>query len=620
MATAWAVEARRQDHEQCCGRCLLCLLMLSAPGASLLAASVVLGPGSSGQGLNGQVDLLEDPSGKLGIADLQRADVQAGFRPADGRESAGRSPSAWWLRVTLQKGTDAPARWWLELGGMLVLDARLYLPDGQDGWIERVSGERVPFAEGRDYPYRRGLFELPELGDQPLTIYVRSYDPAGNLFPLRIWQLGDLQLMSGEENFTYGLIYGVVLALLLYNLFILFSLRDRAYFWYVLTTGCSLLMMLAMSGHAQQYLWPNIATPVWLDRMTMPSLWSVLLMRFTSALLSRPGGSPWPTRVLNVVCGLYGFAILINALGMRHEASLLIALLPVLTMPIALGWAALRSWQGFVPARFYLIGYGFVLVSAVILLLRAGGVIPPLPLIGYFYPLAVSLEAILFSFALAYRIQMLRQEKAVALRLADREKSARLEQIQRSAEELQGAVELRTAELADANRQLQHAAFHDSLTELPNRRYLLERLDAAMADSLRRGESLALLLLDLDHFKPINDQYGHDAGDFVLRALGQRLQAHLRRGDFAARLGGDEFAVLVTGPGVKSELPQIVERLLQALNQPVEYGGVSLLVGVSIGTARFPDDADQLTELYKAADSALYQSKQLGRGTYVIMQ
>ncbi|MBD9414164.1 diguanylate cyclase [Pseudomonas sp. PDM16] len=601
-------------------RCLLCLLMLSVPGASLLAASVVLGPGSSGQGLNGQVDLLEDPSGKLGIADLQRADVQAGFRPADGRESAGRSPSAWWLRVTLQKGTDAPARWWLELGGMLVLDARLYLPDGQDGWIERVSGERVPFAEGRDYPYRRGLFELPELGDQPLTIYVRSYDPAGNLFPLRIWQLGDLQLMSGEENFTYGLIYGVVLALLLYNLFILFSLRDRAYFWYVLTTGCSLLMMLAMSGHAQQYLWPNIATPVWLDRMTMPSLWSVLLMRFTIALLSRPGGSPWPTRVLNVVCGLYGVAILINALGMRHEASLLIALLPVLTMPIALGWAALRSWQGFVPARFYLIGYGFVLVSAVILLLRAGGVIPPLPLIGYFFPLAVSLEAILFSFALAYRIQMLRQEKAVALRLADREKSARLEQIQRSAEELQGAVELRTAELADANRQLQHAAFHDSLTELPNRRYLLERLDAAMADSLRRGESLALLLLDLDHFKPINDQHGHDAGDFVLRALGQRLQAHLRRGDFAARLGGDEFAVLVTGPGVKSELPQIVERLLQALNQPVEYGGVSLLVGVSIGTARFPDDADQLTELYKAADSALYQAKQLGRGTYVIMQ
>lgn len=601
-------------------RCLLCLLMLSAPGASLLAASVVLGPGSSGQGLNGQVDLLEDPSGKLGIADLQRADVQAGFRPADGRESAGRSPSAWWLRVTLQKGTDAPARWWLELGGMLVLDARLYLPDGQEGWIERVSGERVPFAEGRDYPYRRGLFELPELGDQPLTIYVRSYDPAGNLFPLRIWQLGDLQLMSGEENFTYGLIYGVVLALLLYNLFILFSLRDRAYFWYVLTTGCSLLMMLAMSGHAQQYLWPNVATPVWLDRMTMPSLWSVLLMRFTIALLSRPGGSPWPTRVLNVVCGLYGVAILINALGMRHEASLLIALLPVLTMPIALGWAALRSWQGFVPARFYLIGYGFVLVSAVILLLRAGGVIPPLPLIGYFFPLAVSLEAILFSFALAYRIQMLRQEKAVALRLADREKSARLEQIQRSAEELQGAVELRTAELADANRQLQHVAFHDSLTELPNRRYLLERLDAAMADSLRRGESLALLLLDLDHFKPINDQHGHDAGDFVLRALGQRLQAHLRRGDFAARLGGDEFAVLVTGPGVKSELPQIVERLLQALNQPVEYGGLSLLVGVSIGTARFPDDADQLTELYKAADSALYQAKQLGRGTYVIMQ
>lgn len=599
-------------------RCLLCLSLWLVCGSSLFAAPVLLQKGSSGLGLNERIELLEDVGGQLGIDDLQRPEVQARFQSADGRASVGRSPNPWWLRVTLQRGTEAPTRWWLELGGMRVLDVRLYVPDGEGGWMERASGERLPFNQGRDYPYRRGLFQLPALGEQQLTLYVRSYDPAGNLFPLRLWQLGDLQLLSSEENFAYGLIYGVGLALLLYNLFIFFSLRDRAYFWYVLTTGASLLMMLAMSGHAQQYLWPGIATPVWLDRVTMPALWSVLLMRFTIALLSRPGGSPWPARVLNVVCVLYGVAILINALGMRREASLMIALLPVLTMPVALGWAALRSWQGFVPARLYLIGYGFVLISAVILLLRAGGVVPPLPLIGYYFPLSVSLEVILFSFALAYRIQMLRHEKAAALRLVDREKSARLEQIQRSADELQSAVAVRTAELAKANQQLQHAAFHDSLTELPNRRYLLERLDAAMADSLRRGESLALLLLDLDLFKPINDQYGHDAGDFVLRILAQRLQAQLRRGDFAARLGGDEFAVLVTGPGVRAELPQLMARLLQALNQPLEYGGVTLNIGVSIGSARFPDDADQLTELYKAADTALYQAKQRGRGTFVM--
>lgn len=591
---------------------LLCIALLSLISPSF-AAPFTLHNTSSGETLNGQLELFEDSSATLSIDDLQRPEIQARFVAADGRDSSGRSPSAWWLRITLQREANAAADWWLEYDGMLMLDARLYLPDGQGGWREHASGEQVAFNAGRDHPYRRSLFQLPALDEQPLTFYVRSYDPAGNFFPLRIWQLTDLLQHAGNENLAYGLIYGSVLALLLYNLFIFLTLRDRAYFWYVLTTASSLVMMLAMSGHAQQYLWPSMATPLWLDRITLPSLWSILLMRFTIALLSHAESSPWPTRLLNLACVLYGVAILISVLGMRREASILIALLPILTMPIALCWASVRAWQGFVPARFYLIGYGTVLLSAVVLLLRAGGVIPPLAHLGYLFPLAVALETTLFSFALAYRIQTLRQEKAAALRQANQEKSARLVQIQRSTRELQGAVEERTAELAEANQQLQHAAFHDPLTDLPNRRYLLERLTAAMDD----GQQLALLLLDLDHFKPINDQHGHDAGDFLLQILAQRLRGQLRRNDFAARLGGDEFAVLVTGPQIKDELPLLAERLLHSLNQPVIYAGQELRVGASIGSATFPQDAGQLTELYKAADTALYQAKQQGRGAYV---
>ncbi|WP_241152697.1 7TM-DISM domain-containing protein, partial [Pseudomonas viridiflava] len=92
--------------------------------------------------------------------------------------------------------------------------------------------EVVNYAEGRDYPYRRTLFKLPELGDEPLTFYLRSYDPAGNSFPLKVWQLDDLSQLAATENIGLGLIYGIITALLLYNLFIFFSLRDAAYFWY----------------------------------------------------------------------------------------------------------------------------------------------------------------------------------------------------------------------------------------------------------------------------------------------------------------------------------------------------------------------------------------------------
>ena len=162
-----------------------------------------------------------------------------------------------------------------------------------------------------------------------------------------------------------------------------------------------------------------------------------------------------------------------------------------------------------------------ILGSVSLLLLRATGVIQPAAWSGYVFPLAVAAESILFSFALASRIQILKQERAAALEHADREKSARLKQVQASAEQLSLAVEARTAELAQANRdlserksRLKQAAFHP-LTELPNRRYLIERVEAAIAEAARLGESIALLLIDLDHFKPINDGHGHDAGDLL---------------------------------------------------------------------------------------------------------
>ncbi len=139
----------------------------------------------------------------------------------------------------------------------------------------------------------------------------------------------------------------------------------------------------------------------------------------------------------------------------------------------------------------------------------------------------------------------------------------------------------------------------------------------ALSDARRRDESIALLLIDLDHFKPINDSHGHDAGDLLLRALSQRLRDLVRSSDMAARLGGDEFAVLLTGPNVEQDAAQIAERLLHELSQPVPYRDVSLAVTVSVGAAFFPRHAEGFSQLYKAADEALYRAKHQGRGNWV---
>ena len=181
-------------------------------------------------------------------------------------------------------------------------------------------------------------------------------------------------------------------------------------------------------------------------------------------------------------------------------------------------------------------------------------------------------------------------------------------------------TEQRTAELAatterllQRERELQHAAFHDPLTELPNRRYLVERCEAALAEAKRHNQAVALLLIDLDHFKPINDRYGHDAGDQMLRAIAQRLRDHVRAGDAVARLGGDEFAVLICGADAEEHARDIARRLLAELAQPVSYGAERLTVTISIGVALYPQHAHTFTSLYKAADEMLYKVKARGR-------
>jgi len=591
-----------------------------ALASGLAHATIELTAASSGTSLNEQIELLEDIGGQLSIADMADPAVQSRFQPAAGRATVGQSRNPWWIKVTLRRAPGAPSQWWLENAGITIFNLQLYLPDGKGGWTVRETGEAVPYLDGRDYAYRRMVFQLPEIGEQPLTLYFRSLDPAGNSFPLKIWQLPDLAELAGNENIGFGLIYGVILALLLYNLFILVALRDRAYFWYVMATACVLIFILSMTGHGAQYLWPDNPVPFWLDRITLPSLWGIFVMRFTQELLYTKRGLIWPHRLLNAGCALYVIAIVINAFGYRAEGALMIALTPIVTVPTALFSAGVRCYQGFIPARFYLLGYGAVLASTVVLVMRAAGLIEPSNFTAYLFPISVAAETILFSFALAYRIQMLKLEKAEALQQADREKTARLAQAQANAAELKHSVEQRTAELAATNErllqresELQHAAFHDPLTELPNRRFLVERCEAALANARRHSEATALLLIDLDHFKPINDKYGHDAGDLMLQSIAQRLREHVRSGDAVARLGGDEFAVLICGEDAEQHARDIARRLLDELAKPVAYGADRLTVTISIGVALYPRHASNFTTLYKAADEMLYKVKSRGR-------
>ena len=175
-------------------------------------------------------------------------------------------------------------------------------------------------------------------------------------------------------------------------------------------------------------------------------------------------------------------------------------------------------------------------------------------------------------------------------------------------------------ELKEAQAQVQHLAYHDSLTNLPNRALLLDRLTQQIALLKRHQLRGALLFLDLDHFKHINDSLGHQVGDAVLKLVTARLEASVRQEDTVARLGGDEFVVLITGlEGKRSKVVQqiraLAEKLRQLLAEPMLLDGHQLQVTPSVGIAMIPDHGDNPSDLLKRADIALYRAKDSGRNT-----
>ncbi|HEX7829376.1 MAG TPA: EAL domain-containing protein [Thermoanaerobaculia bacterium] len=167
-----------------------------------------------------------------------------------------------------------------------------------------------------------------------------------------------------------------------------------------------------------------------------------------------------------------------------------------------------------------------------------------------------------------------------------------------------------------AEEQIKHLAYHDALTNLPNRLLFKDRLTVALSHAQRDGSRLAVLFLDLDRFKVINDSLGHNIGDQLLQAVAARVQACVRESDTVARLGGDEFTVLLPRLQRSDDAAPIAEKIIEAVRYPFHIEGREFFTTTSIGISLFPEDGTDAETLIKSADTAMYQAKELGRDNY----
>jgi diguanylate cyclase (GGDEF)-like protein/PAS domain S-box-containing protein len=172
------------------------------------------------------------------------------------------------------------------------------------------------------------------------------------------------------------------------------------------------------------------------------------------------------------------------------------------------------------------------------------------------------------------------------------------------------------ASLTEAKRKIAEIAEHDFLTGLPNRYQFGKVAEKFMAYAVRHKKILTILSLDLDKFKDVNDKYGHDIGDLLLKEVGARMYKNIRAEDLIARMGGDEFTIMAPGLKDKADVVRIAQKLLTVIKQPYKLNEFQLQISISIGIAFFPEDGKDITSLLKNADKAMYKAKDEGKNNY----
>lgn len=526
----------------------------------------------------------------------------------------GFSQAVWWVHVRLHNPGDAPLARVLEIAEPLYDDLHVWVLDGTTTVSEARMGDRIAFGE-RPIAFRHPSLRIDVPPNTTVDLIIRAHaiDGEHDPMPLRLWQADAFFAAMQVDALIYGAYYGAVLILLLYNLLVFVSTREHSFFWYAVYLASFLAWNLSFRGFAFQYLWPHAAH--WNSVLIVLFVVCLLLglCKFTWTLLDLRRQTPWLYRTsvaLAVAAALHLVAIVLDPdVGAFATLDPLGMILGTVLM-LAASRIALR---GDVTARIYVLAVGCLyLFGALPYYFVALGALSANLLTLHAINIGSALEFLLLALALAHRINSLKREKARAEVMA-------FETLRGAAQTLEAQVEARTAELEGANRALRELAVRDGLTGLYNRRHFNETLRQEVARAQRLGKPLGLLLLDVDHFKQLNDLAGHQTGDEVLVRLGALLADFARRStDLAFRVGGEEFAVLSLDVDTHS-LREWAERLryrLEASAWPHPAPSVSH-VTASIGLAcSSPGDTPEA--LFARADRALYRAKQGGRNRVVM--
>jgi len=566
----------------------LALLMLAATMVSALAHAqptqalhtVVLDDRLAPIDLWPHVQVLFDDTQELGIDQVLRQ-PQSFTTPTTAARTLGLRSDAVWLRIPVRAASGGNGLWVLDIDYPVINRVDVFLvSEGQVAHLGRM-GNLLP-TDQRMVHARTLAMGLTLAADTHYALYLRVVNTGAMILPVTLSRPPAFLQRALGEQMLQGVLLGLGLCLLVYSLGQWLMLREPLFAKYAILIGGSILFCLLQFGVGAQFLWPGNA---WLElhlgglSALMAATGSFL---FIEQVLAGKDMGPHLSRLMKVGAGLTTLSALLYALNLISVAQVTLIVSTLGMAPALLGMpgALRRARRGDPVGHSFLLAWAVYAVTAGILIAVIQGKLAANFWTLHAFQFGATLDMLIFMRVLGLQTR--------ALKLA--------------------------AQAAQLERDTLHSMAHtDPLTGLPNRRQLHSAVSSAIGQR-RPGELVAVTMLDLDGFKQINDQFGHDTGDALLIEVAHRLQSRVRSSDVVARLGGDEFLVLSSGLKTESQVRELAEKLVATIAEPIVIGGHVCKIGLTAGYGIAPDDGLDALTLMQRADAAMYAGKKAGKG------
>lgn len=486
--------------------------------------------------------------------------------------SFGIGTSPVWIRFTVDNSNHEKTNRRLIIENSWLDLAELYIVKNGVIVEQKKSGDRLLFTERAprhrflvfDHEYATGLSE----------VYIRASTPDPMVLPVFFGNLESSSARDVFNGYSYGIFYGILIALLLYNLSLFLSIKQARYFFYVLYLSMFLFMNLSYTGHGYAMIWSD---SVWAQQWMNPifiTLAATTGIIFAFSFLNIRKLFPRLFFYTSIFCLLFGTTQLVLIGLDKQSISVATSIAFVMFFSVFTFYCAIISFhRGHRDAIYYLVATIATLIGAGITALTVWAIIPYTILTYRAAEIAISTDALLLSMALAEQIRRAHKEKL----------------------------------------QAQQLARIDMLTKLNNRRAFNEICSPIWHNAIRHKHKLCIILLDIDEFKLINDNHGHAAGDLVLKEVANVLHDAIREGDVLARWGGEEFAIMLPLTSLEDAV-NMAERIRETVSSmPVTYGISKIKTTISSGVAQIDSNTKSIEDLFTIADAGLYQAKQTGR-------